>query len=278
MTEEVLSHLRGYQGFGPVRVGNDAWRQVQNDVYGEMALALSALFTDERFRDDGAQDLSVLSDLCEQIDRTMEQSDAGLWEYRNTTVRNAFTLLMHWVGASRICTIAMRNEEEALAMRARMLAGRAGRALQAEYWNESLGAYVMWPGSEMLDASLLMLVNLGFLPAEDTRALRHVHAIANQLKAPGDLLYRYNTPDDFGQPETAFLICAFWLAEAYARLGEIGRAQKLFERLLGCANPLGLYSEDYDARDGRLWGNFPQAYSHVGLINAAFLISGPHLI
>ncbi|MBX7059879.1 MAG: glycoside hydrolase family 15 protein [Leptospirales bacterium] len=276
LTERELPLLGGYLKHLPVRVGNDAWRQIQNDVYGEMALALTPLYTDERFQADVGPDLSILNELCEQIQRTIGDSDAGIWEYRSISKRNAFTLLMHWVGATRIAAIAEMSGEQGLMLRARHLAAEAGLALQEEYWNEQLGAYVMWPNSAMLDASLLMMVNLGFLQSDDPRARRHVEAIGSGLEAPGGLLYRYLTPDDFGQPETAFLICAFWLAEARCRVGLQQKGRELFQRLLGCANPLGLFSEDFDARDASLWGNFPQAYSHVGLINAAFLLSGPH--
>jgi GH15 family glucan-1,4-alpha-glucosidase len=142
-------------------------------------------------------------------------------------------------------------------------------------WNPDIGSFTQAADSRNLDASLLMLVNMGFLSKNDPRALQLVNAIRTHLSHNNGFLHRYTAEDDFGETHNAFLICSFWLVEALSHLGQKQEARQLFDRLLACSNHLGLYSEDVDPKTNELWGNFPQTYSHVGLINAAFSLS-PH--
>lgn len=267
--------LAGYRGEQPVRVGNQAFEHVQNDVYGEMILAVSRLFLDARFAGDveSSAVVDLTTDLLDNIERTLETPDAGPWELRGTSRLHGFTILCHWAGAGRAVEIGEVLGDTALARRAAAIQARASAILESRFWNEEIGALTQAAGERQLDAAMLLAVQMGFLAADDPRALRHVRAIQRELRVDGDLLKRYVAPDDFGRPVAAFTACSFWLAEALALLGEHDEGRGLFEHLLTLHNGLGLYSEDILPGTLEQSGNFPQGYSHVGLINAAFRLS-----
>jgi GH15 family glucan-1,4-alpha-glucosidase len=273
--ETILEHLAGFEGDGPVRVGNQAFEHVQNDVYGEMVLAVSRLVLDSRFVGEipprTAGDL--VRELVGQIDARLDHPDAGLWEFRDRTRLHAFTVLMHWAGARRAAEVADALGEDELASHARSVEGRAADLLWERCWNEEIGALTQVAGEPQLDAALLLAVHLGFLTPDDPRAARHVDAIRVALSVDGGLLRRYSVLDDFGVTEAVFTVCTFWLVEALAVTGRVEEAHELFHRLLGLHNGLGLYSEDLLPGTLEQSGNFPQTYSHVGLINAAFRLS-----
>lgn len=274
ITEEILEHLDGYRGEKPVRIGNQAYEHVQNDVYGESILAIGRLMLDRRFAGleylRGARD--VIHQLLRQIERRMEEPDAGLWELRNTQQLHTFTLLTHWAGARRAAEIAEELRDEALHKRAVTAQATAREILETRCWNEKRGALTQYAGGENLDAAMLLALHFGFFKPDDPRAKRHVKAIEEQLRL-GKLLRRYDVEDDFGTQDAAFTVCSFWLVEALAIVGEREAARDLFDELLALSNGLGLYSEDILPATGELSGNFPQTYSHVGLINAAFRLS-----
>jgi GH15 family glucan-1,4-alpha-glucosidase len=273
--EQELDFLAGYDGDGPVRVGNQAFEHVQNDVYGEMVLAVSRLFLDTRFIGEIPPHTAVemVRDLLAQIDERLEQPDSGPWEFREKTRLHSFSVLMHWAGARRAAEIADALGEAELTDAARGIEARADEVLAGRCWNDTVGALTQVAGGEQLDASLLLAVQLGYLQPDDPRASSHVDAIRGALAVDGGLLRRYSVVDDFGQTRAAFTVCAFWLVEALAMLGRTEDARELFDRLLGLDNGLGLYSEDILPGSLEQSGNFPQTYSHVGLINAAFRLS-----
>jgi GH15 family glucan-1,4-alpha-glucosidase len=273
LEERILDYLEGYRGNGTVRVGNQAFEHLQHDIYGEMILAISPLFLDQRFVGMESKPFNLLIRLLDKVEQYLESKDAGLWEFRGSSQLHTFTLLMHWAGAVAAGMIGKALSNSDLVNRCHFLANKAKKLIDEKCWNADLKAYTQAAGTKHLDAALLTMVNFGYLDPRDPKAATHVKAIAEGLKANEGFIYRYLAEDDFGKTDSAFIICSFWLVESLARIGEVDRARSLFERLLNRANHLGLYSEDLNPRNGDLWGNFPQTYSHVGLINAAFALS-----
>ena len=277
LEERQLPHLRGYRGDGPVRIGNQAHAQRQNDAYGEMILAISRLLLDSRFRtSEGVGGARVLVDgLLRQIEQRLEEPDAGLWELRGQIHLHTFTLLAHWAGARRAADIAAALQLHDLGSRARQVASRAEKLIWERCWDEELGTLTQAAGRRNLDASSLLALHFGFMRGDDPRAARMVDVIGRQLRLPNGLLRRYDVEDDFGVPEAAFTVCTFWLAEALAMIGRRDEGRAVFESVLRNHNGLLLFSEDILVADGAQAGNFPQTYSHVGLINAAFRLTRP---
>lgn len=277
LDEKILDHLQGYHGHSPVRVGNAAYTHKQHDIYGEMILAMEPLFTDQRLAlgdNETVPPTTALTKMVDFIERVFDDKDAGIWEFRTTNQVHTFSLLLHWAGCKIARMIGEKYQNKELRQKAATLEKKAYQFICKTCWNSKLKCYVQAPKSQHVDASLFMMVNLGFLQKDDPRSITHVASIAKALDAGNGLLYRYAHPDDFGKPETAFIVCAFWYVEALARLGNTKKALEIFTPLLELTNPLGLYSEGIHPKTLELWGNFPQTYSHVGLINAAFRISG----
>jgi len=273
--ERILDHLSGYNGDGPVRIGNQAFEHVQNDVYGEMVLGISRLFLDARFVGEVPRHTAVdmIQVLIDQMDARLEEPDAGLWEFRGKTRLHSFSVLMHWAGSRRAVEVAEALDAPELAAHARSVEERARELLETRCWNDEIGALTQVAGEPQLDAAMLLAVHLGYFEPGDPRADQHVDAIRRDLSVDGGLLRRYTVQDDFGHMEAAFTVCTFWLVEALALIGRTDEARVLFDRLLGLDNGLGLYSEDIVPDTLEQSGNFPQTYSHVGLINAAFRLS-----
>lgn len=275
--ERELDWLDGFRGEKPVRVGNQAFEHVQNDVYGEMILAISRLLLDARFAQTlpAQKAIELVRTLLGQIEARMEEPDAGLWEIRGAQRLHAFTLLMHWAGARRAAEIGEELGVRDLVKRGRAAEAAARRLLDERCWDPERGALTQVAGEPQLDAAMLLALHFGFWAPGDPRARSHVDATRDALKVPGklELLRRYTVPDDFGVPEAAFTVCSFWLVEALHAVGEEDEACRLFGELLRLDNGLGLYSEDILPRTGEQSGNLPQTYSHVGLINAAFRLS-----
>ena len=186
-----------------------------------------------------------------------------------------FTVFMHWLGAKKAIEIGEYCGYENIRRKALELKAKSEVILEKQCWNPKLQAFTQAAGHPQMDAALLLLINFGYFAPGDPRAKTHLAAIEKELMTSNGLVYRYAHSDDFGKPQNAFTICCFWLAEAYAHIGEMEKARQTFEQLLTYANPLGLYSEDLNPNSLEQWGNFPQTYSHVGLINAAFSISKP---
>jgi GH15 family glucan-1,4-alpha-glucosidase len=270
---ERIVGMRGYDGVGPVRVGNAAYQQVQNDIYGQIIYALLQLYIDERFpREPRATSKRLITTLLQIIAETLGEADATLWEFRELARRHCYTALCHWVGAKSAHKIAIVLDDAELRRSAMQLATRAERLVEACYDAER-EAYMQEPGSSYHDASTVQLITLGYLDPRSARAARHLASLERALMAGGGLLHRYTHADDIGAPASAFLVCSFWYVEALAAMGRLEEALKELEILRGYANHLGLFNEDVDPATGSQWGNFPQAYSHVGLINAVLRIS-----
>ncbi|MEG3192787.1 glycoside hydrolase family 15 protein [Lysobacter sp. D1-1-M9] len=275
LSEEEVASLAGYRGMGPVRRGNLAWVQKQHDVYGSVVLASTQLFFDQRLvhRGDVAM-FERLETLGEQAAAAYDQPDAGLWEFRGRAEVHTYSSVMCWAACDRLAKIAAQLGLDDRAKHWRQRADRMHTHICDHAYDAELGHFVESLDGNRLDASLLLLADLGFIKAEDPRFIGTVEAIGRELKL-GDALFRYVAPDDFGTPETSFTICTFWYIDALAAIGRCDEAREMFERILGRRNPLGLLSEDLAFEDGEHWGNFPQTYSHVGLINAAMRLSRP---
>ncbi len=271
LEERILTAWGGYLGEGPVRVGNAAARHSQHDVFGEMILALTPLYLDERFSGERSTDvLDLMFRIARKAVSVAGTPDAGIWEFREGWHPQTFSSVMCWVAADRMAQIAARHRPEAT-QEFRSAAGRIQQEVLEKAWNADMASFVASYGGNDVDASLLQLAVLRFLPPEDPRLRRTVETIHRDLALDG-WLKRYRR-DPMGKSEVAFTVCTFWLVEALARIGEKRAARETFERALGMLSPVGLISEDYDPAAGRMWGNFPQAYSHVGLIHAAFAAS-----
>jgi len=275
LDETTVETLTGYRGMGPVRVGNQAFSQIQNDVYGAAILAAPHVFFDERMDRPGDVGLfRRLEVLGEAAARVHDRPDAGLWELRGTQRVHTFSAVMCWAACDRLARIAARLDLPGRRDYWRARADGIHATICEQAWNERRGSFVESFGGEHMDASLLLLRELGFLRADDPRFAGTVAAIEAELRR-GDFLFRYVKEDDFGHPETAFTICTFWYINALATLGRTGEARELFEHMLSCRNRHGLLSEDLAPATGELWGNFPQTYSMVGLINCATRLSRP---
>jgi GH15 family glucan-1,4-alpha-glucosidase len=264
--------LEGYLGNHPVRLGNGAFSQEQNDIYGQVLASLLPLYIDKRLNYlSYKKSREVVYWLLNRIEETMEKPDAGIWEFRNKMQENCYTFLFHWAGSKAAEKIAAHFSDNDLRSRAGRLAARASEKIEMCY-RPDLKAYMQAIGNENFDAATLHLVNMNYLDPSGGKAREHLSALADHLKAGEGLFYRYIHEDDFGRPETTFLVCAFWYAEALAVTGRVEEAAEAIGRLVGYSNHLGLFSEDA-ACDGSQWGNFPQTYSHVGLMNAIYRIA-----
>jgi len=273
LTEIILEDLAGYEGNQPVRIGNQAYEHIQNDIYGQVLISLLPLYTDHRFifseRKDSARWLDFL---LSKIEATIDEKDAGIWEFRNMADVHCYSNLFQWAGASAAEKMARTINNEELVNRAVAMKNRAAEHIESCYDPERK-VYTNSAGGTNLDASTIQLILMNYLDPASDRAKDHLIALEKELKTDNGLFYRYIYKDDFGKPKTTFLICAFWYVEALAAVGRIDDAIKEFEGLLQFSNHLLLFSEDVDENDGSQWGNFPQAYSHVGLMNAAYRIA-----
>lgn len=272
LTERELP-LAGWMGHGPVRVGNQAHTHVQNDVYGQLLLSLLPLFVDRRFGAEARLTTApMVRRMLEAIEETMDEEDAGLWELRNTSMRHTYTYLFHWAGAAAAERIATELKDAPLLKLATKLRAEAQERVE-RCFDKNLGTYGHAEGSPYMDASLLSLVTMGYLDPTSETARRLVERVEQELRVGRGLLYRYSHADDFGKPEVAFVVCGFWYVEALAMVGRIDDAIEAFDGLASTANHLGLLSEDADPVTGMQWGNFPQTYSHVGIVNSAARIA-----
>jgi GH15 family glucan-1,4-alpha-glucosidase len=272
LPEEVLSDWPGYEGSGPVRIGNSAAQHRQNDIFGEMVLALQPVFLDHRFRAEQTHEtLALVERLAQKAVAVAGTDDAGIWELRTKWRPQTFSSLMCWAAADRMSKIAARHAPLREPVY-RAAATRIRDEILQKAWSPSQGGLGAAYGSDDIDAALLQIVPLRLLALDDLRVHGTIDAIRKDLMH-GGWLFRYATDDGFGQPSVAFTICTFWMVEALAMVGRKSEARELLARVIGAMPALGLLSEDYETKDGRMWGNFPQAYSHVGLIHAAFAAS-----
>lgn len=275
LVERIEPQLPGYRGMGPVRVGNQAYEHFQHDVYGNIVLGSSQAFHDHRlFRRADASDFAQLERMGEQAFALHDQPDAGMWELRTRARVHTSSSLMCWAACDRLAKIAYVLHQPERQRFWRERADLIHRRILEAAWNDKRQAFVESFGGQDLDASVLLMAEVGFLPANDPRFMRTVDALESTL-CDGPFMRRYEGRDDFGKPETAFNVCAFWRVDALARTGRREQARESFEALLARRNHVGLLSEDLDPHTGELWGNFPQTYSMVGIISGAMQLSAP---
>lgn len=273
LDERIVGDLPGYRGYGPVRSGNAAYTQVQNDGYGSVILSIMQCFFDERLPVMGGEALFCrLEPLGDQAFARWDQSDAGIWEFRTRNGVHTHSAMMCWAACDRLARIAVKLGLDSRAAHWRQRADIIRAGILERAWNEGMKSFVSSFGGADLDASLLLMPEIGFMPAQDPRFLSTLAACEAHLRF-GNHLYRYRAPDDFGEPETAFTACTFWLIDALTRVGRKEDARAIFADVLKHRNHLGLLSEGLHVESGELWGNFPQTYSMVGLINAAMHLS-----
>ena len=272
LTELVLDHLTGFAGTGPVRIGNAAAEQQQNDLNGELILCLQALLSDPRLVVDRPDEFFPLIErLVEQAILLAPLADTGIWEFRTLPRHYTFSRAMCWAAIDRGALIAGRFGRRDLAARWAAIATEEREIVLRRGFNARLGCFTQALDGEHGDAANLLFPSIGLVDARDPRFLATLDYYGKHMTR-GGLMQRYTNLDDFGATTSAFTICSLWWAEALALAGRLDEAIEVFERVVAHANPLGLFSEDIEPETGRLLGNFPQAYTHVGLIHAAMTI------
>lgn len=275
LTETILENFAGYRGMGPVRSGNQAYEHYQHDVYGNAILGVAQIFFDRRIQmRPTIHDFRLLESAGERAYRLHNQPDAGMWELRSRSRVHTSSSLMCWAACDRLTHIATQMGEVARVQYWKERADEIKERILTEAWSEKRKAFVESFGGETLDASVLLMAEVGFIDARDPRFVSTVDQLEKVL-AIGPHMKRYEAADDFGKPEVAFNICAFWRLDALARIGRREEARDIFETLLKDRNPLGMLSEDTHPVTGEMWGNYPQTYSMVGIINAARRLSKP---
>ena len=275
LPETILEHLTGYRGMGPVRVGNQAQEHFQHDVYGNVVLAAAQTFHDQRLlHRAGLTEFARLEAVGERAVQMFDQPDAGMWELRTRARVHTSSALMCWAACDRLAKIAQALGLPLRASYWQRCAQVMHESILHNSWNAQRQAFVESYGGHDLDASVLLMAEVGFISAQDPRFVSTVDALEKYL-CDGSYMRRYEAADDFGKPETAFNICSFWRIDALARMGRGAQAREIFESMLAARNPLGLLSEDTHPSSGEMWGNFPQTYSMVGIINAAVRLSAP---
>ena len=275
LPESVAPALSGYRGMGPVRVGNQAAEQIQHDAYGQIILSSMQAFVDRRlFRLGGMEDFESLERVGERAWRYHNQPDAGLWELRTRQSVHTYSAAMCWAACDRLA-----NAAEALGLDDRKAfwtqrANAIRATIEGSAWRADTDRMSATFESDVLDASLIQLLDLRFFEADDPRFQGTLAAVEKGLRR-GSFMLRYAEEDDFGMPETAFNVCTFWLIEALHYTGRKDDARALFAEMLAHRTGAGLLSEDIDPVSFELWGNYPQTYSLVGIINCAVLLSKP---
>lgn len=273
LDEKILPHLSGYKNSKPVRVGNEAYRQVQNDVYGELLDAIYTYFTINHkagFQFD--QELwTVVRSLVNNASEVWKNPDNGIWEYRGEAQHHVFSKLMNWVAMDRAGRIAKIIGKEKYSNDCFQKAAEIKDNILQNGWNEEKNSFTMYYGSSQADAAVLLMLHYGFLEPDDQRMVKTVDYCYQELLKEGFIM-RYTRDDDFGKPENAFILCSFWMVNALHLIGRKNEARILFDRTLTTANKLGLFSEGFDPVNLCQTGNFPQGYSHMAFIQSVLLL------
>lgn len=274
LTEKTLDHLSGYKNSSPVRTGNAAYHQKQNDIYGILMNVIYQQFVNFTSDIDDSESLwTITKGIVHIVHVNWEKPDKGIWEFRTEERHFTFSKLLCWVAVDRAIKIAEIIGNTAKNERWITLRDQIHQDIHDNAWNEEIQAYTQSYGSSDLDASTLLMESYGFIDAMDPRFISTVKATEKELCNDG-LMYRYKNKDDFGLPSSSFTICSFWFINSLYKIGETKKAKKMFDQLLSYSNHLGLFSEDIDFKTKRLLGNFPQAYSHLALIETAVNFSG----
>lgn len=273
LTEVILDHLEGYKGSYPVRIGNAAYIQKQNDIYGILMDVIYQEFTHFKVSLEISESLwTITKSIVRIVEENWEKPDKGIWEIRTEEKHFTFSKLLCWVAVDRAIKIAQIVHKKKYVELWQPLADKIKEDIIVNAWNDEVGAFTQFYGSEDMDASVLLMEPYGFIDAKDVRYVKTVLVTEKELCKDG-LMYRYKNKDDFGLPSSSFTICTFWQINALIAIGERSKARAMFDQLLSYSNHLGLFSEDIDFETKRLLGNFPQAYSHLALIETAMNFS-----
>ncbi|MHA7600548.1 glycoside hydrolase family 15 protein [Alicycliphilus sp. T452] len=275
LPESIVPHMAGYRGMGPVRVGNQATEHFQHDVYGNIVLGAAQAFHDRRLlHPAGSAEFARLEKIGQLAVQVYGQPDAGMWELRTRARVHTSSALMSWAACDRLAKIAAALGLPERARYWQLHAQQMQGEILERSWSPARQAFAESFGGSELDASVLLMAEVGLIHPADPRFVGTLDAMEKTL-CDGPYMRRYEAADDFGRPETSFNICTFWRIDALARTGRGQQAREIFEAMLAVRNPLGLLSEDTHAATGEMWGNFPQTYSMVGVINAAMRLSAP---
>jgi len=273
LSEKVLKHLKGYEGSCPVRIGNAAYKQKQNDIYGILVDVVYQQFKLFPASLEYSEELwTLVRNVVKMVERNWQKPDKGIWEFRNESRHFTFSKVLCWVAVDRAVKIGNLLKQEELFTEWERLRDRIRDSILKNAWSEEKQSFTQAYGTEDLDASVLLMESYGFVQASDPRFKSTVLAVQRELEHNG-LMYRYKNEDDFGEPQSAFTICSFWLINSLYKIGYKEEARERFNRLLSYSNHLGLFSEDLDFKTKRMLGNFPQAYSHLAMIESAITIS-----
>ena len=278
LTEKTLDHLSGYQGSKPVRIGNAAFIQKQNDIYGILMDAIH--FQIEKYIEetDKHEELwSIVKSIVWVVEHNWKQADKGIWEFRKEDRHFTFSKLLCWVAVDRAIKISDIIQSGKSAKKWEALRTEIYEDILENAWNEEVQAFTQSYGTEHLDASVLLMEPYGFIDAKNPKYIKTVKAIEKELSHEG-LLFRYKNDDDFGTPSSSFTVCTFWFINSLYKIGEEEKSKAMFDQLLSYSNHLGLFSEDIDFKSKRLLGNFPQAYSHLALIDTALNFKLQYLV
>ena len=277
LTEIELTHLSGYENSCPVRIGNAAYKQKQNDIYG---ILLDVIFQHFEMYDvslEHSEELwTIVRNIIKVVETNWKKPDRGIWEIRSENKHFTFSKVLCWAAVDRAVKIAALLKRDFYIKNWSKLRDKIHQDIHKKAWSEKRQSFTQAYGSEDLDASVLLMESYGFIHATDQKYVKTVLAIQEDLEHDG-LMYRYRNQDDFGTPKSAFTICSFWLTNALFKIGRKKEAVEKFHTLLSYSNHLGLFSEDLDFETKRMLGNFPQAYSHLALIETAINLSGEQL-
>lgn len=273
LRERILTHLSGYEDSAPVRIGNAAYKQKQHDIYGILMDVIYQQFSLFEVSLQNSEELWTLTrSIVRIVRKNWRKPDRGIWEIRTDQRHFVFSKLLCWVAIDRAIKVAELIKHYDYVNKWEKLRDTISEDIMEKGWNEEVQSFTQAYGSKDLDASTLLMEAYGFIDSTDYRYIRTVKATQKELSRNG-LMYRYRNRDDFGLPTSSFTICTFWLIQALNKIGERNQARELFDKLLTYSNHVGLFSEDIDFESKRLLGNFPQAYSHLALIETAMLFS-----
>ncbi len=273
LTEKELDWLSGYADSRPVRIGNNAYLQKQNDIYGVLLDVIYYYFQEFRHTLTLSEDLwTITRSLLRTLETSWMKPDKGIWEFRSNNRHFTFSKVLSWVAFDRGQKIADLLGKGGYAQKWEKIKNSIRKNILLKGWNARIGAFTQVYGSESMDAANLLMQTYGFIEANDPKYISTVKMTHKMLCEDG-LMYRYRDHDDFGKPQSAFIVCTFWMIKSLYLIGEKKQARQMFENLLGHANHVGLFSEDIDFKSKRLLGNFPQGYSHLALIETALILS-----
>jgi GH15 family glucan-1,4-alpha-glucosidase len=273
LPEKIIASLPGYRGMGPVRVGNDAYQHMQHDSYGNVVLGVAQAFLDRRLLSPPTRgDYLRLEEMGNNAFAVFDKPDAGMWELRSRAHIHTTSAVMCWAAVDRLALVADYVGEPERARDWRAKADQIKQTILERSWSTKREAFVESFDGEHLDAGILMMVEVGFLGPNDPRMVSTIKKIENVL-ARGPHVLRYEAADDFGVPQNAFNTCSFWRVDVLARMGRVDEARDYFDQLLACRNHLDMMSEHIDIATGEAWGNYPQTYSMVGIVNCAMRLS-----